>query len=298
LVLLYCSKKQHLPQVLSPHSTTAAIGAFAPPIVTSDHLELESRPRPVIAAVILCVMITVAIAAIRLAPQMADGRVVFDVEPDHPAQFGQNMAWLAIRTRDTGAVLHAMGLTLEAEPANWSSGLGAVYDEALGQSLAFVSPPVNGWTLVVSASIPAPASRRFVDKSMPMLLGLSERFVEVQYFAGFPDIDFFAWARVIEGRLIRAFAINDEGTVWNKGRPTKEEKAMGLKLFEVRGMRERRGDAGGEIVMYPTSEHLMGLAQKWSLDPTHLEPGSAEPALGVIARVPASWRPERLARVA
>jgi hypothetical protein len=242
-------------------------------------------------------MVTVAIAAIRLAPQITEGRVVFDLEPDRPAKFGYHMAWLAIRTRDTGAVLHAMGLTEDAEAANWASGLGAVYDKTLGETLAFVSPPVNGWTLVVSSSIPAPASRRFVDKSLP-LLGLSERFVEVQYFAGFPEIDFFAWARVIEGRLIRAFAINDEGIVWNKGRPTKEEKAMALKLFEVRGMRERRGDAGGEIVMYPTAEHVMELAQKWSLDPSHLEPGSSEPALGVIARVPSSWRPQRLAKAA
>lgn len=251
-----------------------------------------------IAAVIFFVMLTVAIAAIRLAPQIADGRVVFDLEPDAPAPFGYRMAWLAIRTRDTGAVLYALGLTEGAEPANWSSGLGAVYDPKLGETLAFVSPPVNGWTLVVSPSLPSPASRRFVDKSLPLLLGLSERFVEVQYFAGFPDIDFYAWARVIEGRLIRAFAINDEGTVWNKGRPTAEEKAMGLKLFEVRGMRERRGDAGGEMVMYPTEEHLMQLAQKWSLDPTHLNGFSADAALGVIARAPAAWRPVRLAKAA
>lgn len=243
-------------------------------------------------------MLTVAVAAIRLAPQIAGGRVIFDVEPDRPAKFGYRMAWLAIRTRDTGAVLQALGLTEDAEAANWSSGLGAVYDRQLGETLAFVSPPVNGWTLVVSPSIPAPASRRLVDKSMPLMLGLSERFVEVQYYASFPEIDFFAWARVIEGRLIRAFAINDEGIVWNKGRPTKEEKAMGLKLFEVRGMRERRGDAGGEIVMYPTEDHLMELARQWSLDPTHLEPASGMPALGVIARVPSAWRPERLLRAA
>ena len=69
---------------------------------------------------------------------------------------------------------------------------------------------------------------------------------------------------------------------------------MGLKLLDMRGMRERRGDAGGDMVMYPTEQHMMELAQKWSLDPSHLEPGSAEPALGVIARVPSSWRPERL----
>ena len=252
----------------------------------------------VLVAVIFFTMLTVAVAAIKLAPQIAEGRVVFDVEPDRPAAFGYRMAWLAIRTRDTGGVLQALGLTTGAEAANWSSGLGAVYDQHLGETLVFVSPPVNGWTLVASPALPAPVSRRFVDKNIPLLLGLSNQFVEVQYFAGFPDIDFFAWARVIEGRLMRAFAINDEGLVWNKGRPTREEKAMGLKLFEVRGVRGRKGDAGGEFVLYPTEQHLMQLAQKWSLDPSHLEPASAGPALGVIARAPAAWRPERLAAAA
>jgi hypothetical protein len=269
----------------------------SPRSLSNDSL-FHEEPDRVLVAVIFFTMLTVAVAAIKLAPQIAEGRVVFDVEPDRPAAFGYRMAWLAIRTRDTGGVLRALDLEADAEAANWSSGLGAVYDAQLGATLVFVSPPVNGWTLVASPALPAPASRRFVDKSIPLLLGLSNQFVEVQYFAGFPEIDFFAWARVIEGRLLRAFAINDEGLVWNKGRPTKEEKAMGLKMFEVRGVRGRKGDAGGEIVLYPTEQHLMQLAQKWSLDPSHLEAGSAEAALGIIARAPAAWKPERLAQAA
>lgn len=242
-------------------------------------------------------MLTVAIVAIRLAPQMAEGRLVFDHAPDPPQPFGYKMAWLAIRTRDTGAVIEQLGLS-EAGVANWSSGLGTVYDTALGAGHVFVSPPVNGWTLVAGHALPSPLSRRFVDKSIPLLHDLSNRFVEVQYFASYPHIDFFAWARVIDGRMIRAFAINDEGVVWNKGRPTKEEKAMGLKLFDVRGVRGRKGDAGNEIVMYPTEQHMMQLALKWSLDPTRLDPQQALPALGVIGKAPQAWRPERLAKAA
>jgi hypothetical protein len=251
----------------------------------------------VIVAVIFLTMLTVAIAAIRLAPQMAEGRIVFDVEPDQPHAFGYKMAWLAIRTRDTGAVIESLGLK-QVEAANWSSGLGTVYDQALGEMHVFVSPPVNGWTLVVSPSLPSPISRRFVDKNVPLLLALANRFVEIQYFASFSDIDFYAWARVIEGRMVRAFAINDEGIVWNKGKPTKEERAMGLKLFEVRGVKGRRGEAGDEIVLYPTETHMMQLAMKWSLDPTRLDPAAAAPALGAIAVAPADWRPERLVRAA
>jgi hypothetical protein len=97
---------------------------------------------------------------------------------------------------------------------------------------------------------------------------------------------------------VRAFAIGDEGVIWNKGRPTKEEKAMGLKLFEFRGVRGRRGDVGGEIVLYPTEDHLMELAAKWSLDPTLLAKTELAAGLGVVARAPLDWRPVRSRKAA
>jgi hypothetical protein len=252
----------------------------------------------VIAAVLFFTMLTVAIAATRLAPRIHGGRLLFDREPDPPHAFGYQMSWLAIRTRDTGAVLDALGVRASAEPANWRSGLGVVYDPLEGGSRLFIAPPVNGWTLVASQALPNPASRRFIDKTLPLLAGLGDRFVEVQYFASYPDLDFYAWARVIDGRLVRAFAINDEGVVWNRGRPTKEEASLGLKRFELRGVRGRKDDVGDEIVLYPTEAHMMQLALKWSLDPTRLSAVDAPAALGIIALAPSQWRPERLARAA
>ena len=247
--------------------------------------------------VILLTMATVAVAAAHMAPRMAEGRVIFNVEPDRPAGFGYRMSWLAIRTRDTRAVIDALRLSAP-QAANWSTGLGSIYDRELGEAHVFVSPPVNGWTFVAGLPLPAPASRRFVDKCTPMLIDLGRSFVEVQFFASMASVDYFAWARMIEGRVVRAFAIGDEGVIWNKGKPTKEEKAMGLKLFEFRGLRGRRGDAGGEIVLYPTEDHLMELAAKWSLDPTVLAKRELEPALGVVARAPLAWRPERIRKAA
>ncbi len=248
-------------------------------------------------AIAIMTLLTIAVAAFLLAPRMAPSRLVFDAAPDRPHPFGYGMSWLAIRTRDTGAVIDRLALQ-SAETANWKSGLGAVYDDYLGASRIFVSPPVNGWTFVVGAALPGPMGRRFVDKCVPLLLDLGQHFVEVQYYSNHADIDYFAWARVIEGRLIRAFAINDEGVIWNRGKPTREEKAMGLKLFEVRGVRGRKGDAGGEILLYPTDQHIMQLAAKWSIDPTALAAIASTPANGVIAFAPAHWRTERLAKAA
>lgn len=243
------------------------------------------------------IVLTVVVAAMWLAPHMAEGRVLFSVAPDRPCAFGYKMAWLAIRTRDTEAVVEALGVG-EPLPCNWDSGIGTVYDDRLGDYHVYISPPVNGWTFVVGIALPHPTGRGFVDKCTPFLLGLGKRFVEVQYFFTYPPIDFFSWARILDKKLVRGFAIGDEGMVWNKGKPTPEERSLGLKLFELRGVKGRKGDAGGALILHPTEDHVMQLARAWSIDPIKIEEVDAKPQLGFIAQAPASWRPERLRKAA
>jgi hypothetical protein len=247
--------------------------------------------------IIVLTVVTIAAAALWLAPQIRYTSVVYDTAADAPCPFGYRMAWLAIRTRETARVIEVLGLT-DATPSNWQTGIGAVYDRELGERRLFVSPPVNGWTFVVGLSLPHPVGRGFINKCGPLLEELGQTFSEVQYFFTFPAIDFHAWARVIDGRLVRGFGIGDEGVVWNVGKPTKEERALGLKLFELRGVRGRKGDAGGELILHPTEDHVMRLAHRWSVDPTTLDRTRADPALGVVAMSPSHWHAERLRKSA
>ncbi len=241
---------------------------------------------------------TVATIVLVLAPRMAQGRVVYNTKPDRPCPFGYSMAWFAVRTRDTRAVVEALGLR-HVQSANWRSGIGSIYDDRIGATHIFVSPPVNGWTFVAGLPLPHPVGPGFVDKFMPLLEGLGSRFVEVQYYSAYPLIDFFAWARLIDGRILRAFAIGDEGVVLNVGKTTRDERTLGLKLFELRGVKGRKGDAGGAIILHPTEEHVMRLAGRWGIDPINIERAPAsEPALGIIGIAPASWRPERVRKPA
>lgn len=247
----------------------------------------------------IAVMIAVTVAtAFWLARRSGnDESVVLEVIPDRPCAFGCDMAWLAVRNADPEELIEQLGL-VEPTLCNWDSGIGAVYDDRLSVTHVFVSPPVKGWTFVVGLPLPHPMGPGFVDKSTPFLLELGRRFKEVQYFFTYPTIDLYAWARVKDRRLLRAFAVTDEGIVWNRGRASKEERGLGLKLFELRGVEGREGDAGGEMILLPTENHVLQLARSWSLDPTTLGPQSASPGLGWLTIAPAGWRSERIRRIA
>lgn len=248
---------------------------------------------PMLVAIAIGVMIlgTVA-AAFVLGARLANGRILFDRRPDKPVPFGYRMSWLAVRTSDMRALIGALGMPL-VQRANWNTGLGTVYHPSFGETHIYVTPPVNGWMFVVGLALPQPLGPGFADKTTPLLLRLAAIFPEVQYYSSCPALDFYAWARFKGGKLLRAFAINDEGVVWDAGKPTKEEQGLGLRMFEPRKGR-RKKDAEAEMPSYPTEAHVLHLASCWSLDPTSLSGAKADLALGVICGVPATWRPERL----
>jgi len=92
--------------------------------------------------------------------------------------------------------------------------------------------------------------------------------------------------------------MGDEGVIWDRGRLTREEKALGLKLFEVRGIRGRIGDAGQSIILYPTEQQVLRMASGWSVDPSMLERLARNPGAGLIAPAPPCWRAQRLSKAA
>ncbi|MEQ1716677.1 MAG: hypothetical protein ABL907_11940 [Hyphomicrobium sp.] len=248
----------------------------------------------------IAIFVALTTGAIRyfILPGMADKRVVFSVEPDSPKPFGLAMAWIAIKSEETDRIAVALGLDATS-PANWDAGIGTVYDPALADDYIFVSPPVKGWTLIAGVPLPLPVGRVFVDKLTPLLAHLGREFRDVQYFASYPVIDFFAWARLERGRMVRAFAIGDEGVIWDRGRLTLEERALGLKLFELRGVRGRKGDTGEAIILHPTEEQVLRMACGWSLDPSTLDKiASTKPGVGFVARAPHRWRTERIRKAA
>jgi hypothetical protein len=251
----------------------------------------------VLISVVILVILTTTITGAFVVPRFVPRHVQLANMPDRPRALGRDMAWLAIRTENSSAVAAALGLS-GLRPANWSSGVGAIYDPEISDALVFVSPPIKGWTIVAGESLPLPAAGTFIDKMTPLLRRLGNEFPSVQYFAAFAIIDFYGWGKVEKRRPLRAFAIGEAGVICDVGKPSQEERQLGLSFVEIRGIRERHGDVGGQLQLHPTEEHVFALAAGWSLNPMEIEIATAPLGVGWIADAPRSWRPERIRKVA
>jgi hypothetical protein len=194
---------------------------------------------------------------------------LFGSEPDKPVPFGYKTAWLAIRSEKPREVAEAVGLVKIRDSA-WSEGL-----QAADRGNAFVSPPVHGWVLVVSTSLPDAGDGKSTDKCMPLLSRLGKRFSDVQYFATHQVVEYHAWARVKNGIVVRQFAyLGERGEVrWDNGPPTPEEVRLGFKFNADKGP-------------YPDEEDVLHLAEAWSVNPMKLDTLGLPASLGLAGRLP------------
>lgn len=213
------------------------------------------------------------------------------------SQLGPNMSWLVVGTDDVNRLISTLGL-IDMQRCTWNAGVSAIYRGRKADKSIFVTSPVHGWVLVAGVSLPQPLGSSFVDKTSPLLLELSETFGEAQYFSTFPEFDHYAWFKAINGRIVRGFATSDQGEICNLGRVTAAEQLLGLKFFELRGVDERSGDAGGAMMLSPTQSQVLQLAARWSTDPTRLADSFAqlETSTCFAGTSPYHWRSERVAK--
>lgn len=174
-----------------------------------------------------------------------------------PVPFHPPPRWLAVRTTNTALVRSA--LTPRSVPTvPWSEALARCRERAW-----FVSPPVDGWTLVVGSRLPEPSQD--VDLLFRFLTHLSRELGEVHFYSADRVLNFHSWARLDDSRVTRAYAWSGE-TLWNEGRPTLEERLLGLRCRAYGEEPEplRYGDVPPEL---HNTERVILLARRWSIDP-------------------------------
>jgi hypothetical protein len=252
---------------------------------------------------VLCIAVAgLGTAGIWFAPRLSCAFSAHrQVEAEPPCAFGFRMAWVAVRTRDTARLINVLGLDA-VRSVGWSKGIAAVYDDRVGLTRVFITPPVDGWSFVVGFGLPLPMGDAYVDKASGLIECLSDAFGAVAYFVSCPGLDFFGWARAEDGRLLRSFAVGREGAVWNRGAVTEDERAIAPDFFALTevgasaGAGRAAGRSGPRSVLLPhgfCETEVLALARAWSVDPTELGGRrDLDRGIGYLAAAPRDWRPE------
>jgi hypothetical protein len=183
--------------------------------------------------------------------------------------------WLAIRSGFPDAVLAALGLH-NPTPCSWEDGLAAAPEHKL-----FISPPVNGWVLVLGSELPDPADD--VDECFRFITELSGKLGLVQFFSADRVINAHAWVAADQGTILRAYAWAG-ATLWHQGRMTPAECALGLKCCGYGELVERTDFSAPEPQRLNT-EKVMHLAAQWSIDPSTIDPDTLSEALGIVGEL-------------
>lgn len=110
-----------------------------------------------------------------------------------------------------------------------------------------------------------PDSAQDVDGLFHFLRRWSAALGEVHFYSSDRVLSFHAWVRMDSGRVTRAYAWAGE-TVWNEGRPTLEERELGLccRDYGEEAAVVRYGETPAEL---QNMERVFLLARRWSIDP-------------------------------
>lgn len=175
------------------------------------------------------------------------------MSPDKPRPFGYKTSWICVKCGSSEQVIDALGLK-NAVQSNWEFGLSQTGDKV------FVSPPLDGYVLAVGYDTFGKSS---VDKELETLRAIAAKFDEVQCFCSHRVSDFYAWAKFVNGQLVRGYVWDGgDGMVsLNKGELTPDEENLGFDSFI-------KGDGDDwESVEFPDEENVIEIAAAWGIDP-------------------------------
>lgn len=183
--------------------------------------------------------------------------------------------WLAIKCANPLKVQEALRLH-KPMPCSWAEALAAAHEQKL-----FISPPVGGWILVFGPAVPDPAED--VDKCYLLMLELSRKLGQVQFFSANAALQHHAWAQASEGEIVRAYAWAGQ-TLWNQGPLTRAELDLRLKCFDYAEELPPLRFAESNPVARNT-ERVRYLAARWSIDPAAINPRTFRQTHGIAGRV-------------
>jgi hypothetical protein len=189
-----------------------------------------------------------------------------------PSLLKRPNCWLAIKNRNLLTVQSALALH-NPKPCSWVDGLAGN-----GEQKLFLSPPVNGWILVIGSALPDP--NEDVDVCFRFLCDLSRKVGHIQFFNANSMLNHHAWVQVENGRVLRAYAWAGK-TLWNQGPITQAETDLAMKCYDY----SETPDISPFTSSEPSSNNsdkVHFLAARWSIDPDEIDERYIEQEWGIV----------------
>lgn len=195
--------------------------------------------------------------------------------PDQPINFGFKNQWLAIKSKDNEKIIKALRLQ-KVRACNWKEGVHFGYTKGV-----FVTPEINGWTLVLGIDILDLES----DGTQEFLKRISNDFEECQLFFTNRNVEYHFWGLARHGKIKRLYSyFGEEGNLIVKGKATAIEHSLNLvKTISNSNNEKNSENITGNI---PNEDTVMFIAENWSVNPSKIENYVNVSGLGFIGR----WR--------
>jgi hypothetical protein len=198
--------------------------------------------------------------------------------PDTPVSFGYKCNWLAVYTQDTQKLADLIHLR-EVHSCNWKNGVEYAYEDRV-----FVSPPVDGWSFVVSKhQLPFAENAESVNLLKMMLIELSKEFSQACYFGTYRVVGYDCWMKAVDGNIERAYSLVDGSNIIVEGDPTPVEMKYNLINTLSEEAENDPNYFDRKDIRYPDEDLTMEVAGGWAIDPQTLEDRKdVLPALGLV----------------
>ena len=187
--------------------------------------------------------------------------------PTQPRSFGYKTSWLAIKSQDAQGVSNALNLEPEHH-VNWTCGMTrSIGRPEFGFTGVFVTPPVDGWILVLGLANYLPTdTNRFVA----LMKKLSVQFGTAHFYGSDRRVGYVAWGKWISGETIRYFSSVEDDFV-NIDHTTEEEMTLGSPDITDMSLTQYLIAIEEDGSFFPDESEVLSTAALWSIDPSELD---------------------------
>ena len=172
--------------------------------------------------------------------------------------FGYKIVWLAIKGAEIDTILSCCPELRYVREAGWKDAMKEVTEK---WTKAMLSGPYDGWVFLIGSGL---WDLSQVDEIVKVMGRIGERAKEVCYFASHRVSEAYAFARVVQGKMIRLYSYADGQLFGCIGERSDVEEKLSLTFAE------REEDLFEEGFDYIDEEDVLRIAGEWSMHPEAL----------------------------